>query len=404
MKSVIFILFNFLFFAIISQNEIKVTYYNLLNFPSSQPSRTDTLKKIIDYIQPDIFVVNELTSFNGGALIKNNVLNAGGSNNYQSALFFDGPDTDNLLFYNQNKMGLYSQQQIPTQLRDISEYVLYYKPLANQGDTNLIYFYSIHLKAGSSQTNEELRRQEAETFKQFLINNNRNNNLFVGGDFNFYDYLEPACQEILFGQSLDLVDPINQMASWHNNSSYANIHTQSTRSATGGFAGGAYGGMDDRFDIIFTSNDVISGSSGIQYISGSYVADGQDGNHFNQAINSGTNNQVSQEIADALFYMSDHLPVSLSFNISMPLSSHELINNQLAVNFIQSDKRLIINTMDSFESQIFVYDLSGRELFREELKNENQIEINLQSFSEGIYIANCIINGKRINRKFILSH
>ena len=108
-------------------------------------------------------------------------------------------------------MGLYSQQQIPTQLRDISEYVLYYKPLANQGDTNLIYFYSIHLKAGSSQTNEELRRQEAETFKQFLINNNRNNNLFVGGDFNFYDYLEPACQEILFGQSLDLVDPINQM-------------------------------------------------------------------------------------------------------------------------------------------------------------------------------------------------
>ena len=113
---------------------------------------------------------------------------------------------------------------------------------------------------------------------------NRNNNLFVGGDFNFYDYLEPACQEILFGQSLDLVDPINQMGSWHNNSSYANIHTQSTRSATGGFAGGAYGGMDDRFDIIFTSNDVISGSSGIQYISGSYVADGQDGSYFNQSI------------------------------------------------------------------------------------------------------------------------
>ena len=121
MKSAIFILFNFLFFAIISQNEIKFTYYNLLNFPSSQSSRTDTLKKILDYIQPDIFVVNELTSFNGGALIKNNVFNSGGSNNYQSALFFDGPDTDNLLFYNQNKMGLYSQQQIPKQFRDISE-------------------------------------------------------------------------------------------------------------------------------------------------------------------------------------------------------------------------------------------------------------------------------------------
>ena len=404
MKSIILFLFNILILSFFSQDEIKVTYYNLLNFPSSQPSRADTLKKILDYIQPDIFVVNELTSFNGGALIKNNVLNAGGSSNYQSALFFDGPDTDNLLFYNQNKMGLYSQQQIPTQLRDISEYILYYKPLASNGDTNLIYFYSIHLKAGSSQTNEELRRQEAVTFKQFLVNNNRTNNLIVGGDFNFYDYLEPACQEILFGQSLDLVDPINQMASWHNNSSYVNIHTQSTRSATGGFAGGAYGGMDDRFDIIFTSNDVISGSSGIQYVTGSYIADGQDGNHFNQAINAGTNNQVSQEIVNALFYMSDHLPVSLSLNMSLPLKNQEFNSDQLDLYFVHNNKSLIINTKESFDSDILVYDLSGRIILIINPKNENQVEINLESFYQGVYIVSFILNKKRVNRKFILSH
>ena len=93
---------------------------------------------------------------------------------------------------------LYSQQQIPTQLRDISEYVLYYKnQLGILNDTNFIYIYSIHLKAGSSSTNEELRRQEAETFKQFLVNNNRYERLIVGGDFNFYYHTEPACQEIL---------------------------------------------------------------------------------------------------------------------------------------------------------------------------------------------------------------
>ena len=103
------------------------------------------------------------------------------------------------------------------------------------------------------------------------------------------------------------------MGNWHNNNSYAPIHTQSTRSATGGYAGGAYGGMDDRFDIIFTSNDIISGSQGVKYVTNSYVSEGQDGNHFNQSINSGTNSQVTQEIANALFYMSDHLPVSLSF-------------------------------------------------------------------------------------------
>jgi len=65
--------------------------------------------------------------------------------------------------------------------------------------------------------------------------------LIVGGDFNFYYHTEPAYQEILYGQCLDLRDPINQMGNWHNNSFYKNIHTQSTRSATGCYAGGAYG-------------------------------------------------------------------------------------------------------------------------------------------------------------------
>ena len=117
MRLSLFILFNFLFLLSTFLNDtIKVTYYNLLNFPSSQLDRIDTLAKILDFIKPDIFVVNELTSFNGGALIKN-VLNSRGSNNFQSALFFDGPDTDNLIFYNQNKLALYSQQQIPTQLK-----------------------------------------------------------------------------------------------------------------------------------------------------------------------------------------------------------------------------------------------------------------------------------------------
>ena len=54
-----------------AQDTVKITFYNLLNFPAAQQDRIDTLKKVLDYIQPDIFVVNELTSFNGAGLIKN---------------------------------------------------------------------------------------------------------------------------------------------------------------------------------------------------------------------------------------------------------------------------------------------------------------------------------------------
>jgi hypothetical protein len=396
------------FFAIsltffFAQDSLKITYYNLLNFPSSQQDRADTLKNILDFIQPDIFVVNELTSFNGGALIKNNVLNSGSNNDFQSALYFNGPDTDNLLFYDQNKFELYSQQQIPTQLRDISEYVLYYKnQLGIDNDTSFIYIYSIHLKAGSSSTNEELRRQEAETFKQFLVNNNRIERLIVGGDFNFYYHTEPACQEILYGQGLDLIDPINQMGNWHNNSFYKNVHTQSTRSATGGYAGGAYGGMDDRFDIIFTSNDVMDGSSGIKYIANTYIVDGQDGSYFNQSINSINNSQVTQDIARALFYMSDHLPVSLMFSMNPPLSVLTSKSKNTQVRFLNSTKNLLLDFSRKEDLTINIYDLKGEIVYNGRFDNQKHIEIALPFLHKGFYIVDCLLQNGRINHKFII--
>lgn len=396
------------FFAIsltcfFAQDSLKITFYNLLNFPSSQQDRADTLKKILDFIQPDIFVVNELTSFNGGAIIKNNVLNSGSSNDFKSALYFNGPDTDNLLFYNQNKFELYSQQQIPTQLRDISEYVLYYKnQLGIVNDTSFIYIYSIHLKAGSTSSNEELRRQEVETFKQFLVNNNRYERLIVGGDFNFYYHTEPACQEILYGQGLDLIDPINEMGNWHNNSSYNNVHTQSTRSATGGYAGGAYGGMDDRFDIIFTSNDVMDGTSGLQYILNTYVADGQDGSYFNQSINNTNNSQLPQDIARALFYMSDHLPVSLMFSINAPLSILNPSNHNTNLKFLNSTKNLVLDFKRVEKSKIIIYDLTGKIVYLDRFDSQKHIEIELLFLPKGFYIVDCFLQNGRINYKFII--
>ena len=72
---------------LLGQDTIKVTYYNLLNFPVQQADRVDTLKEILNFIKTDVLVVNELTSFNGGALIKNNALNVNGLSNYSSAIF-----------------------------------------------------------------------------------------------------------------------------------------------------------------------------------------------------------------------------------------------------------------------------------------------------------------------------
>ena len=104
-----------------------------------------------------------------------------------------------------------------------------------------------------------------------------------------------------------MFDPINRIGHWHNNSSYSDVHTQSPR--TSSFGGGANGGMDDRFDWLFVSQSILDQDSPMQYVEGTYWAVGNDGNHFNDAINDGNNNSVSEEIADALHDASDHLPV-----------------------------------------------------------------------------------------------
>ena len=185
--------------SIAQLDTISVMYYNLLNFPSEEPTRVDTLRKIIRYVEPDLFMVNELDNSAGANDILQNAMNTGGVTYYQKALWYNGPDTDNMLFFNANKFGLLEQFQISTDVRDISEYHLYYKePNMNAlTDTVHLWAYSCHLKAGSFPENEDQRELEAIDFKNYLDNLNRSGNLIIGGDFNFYDGAEPGCQAIL---------------------------------------------------------------------------------------------------------------------------------------------------------------------------------------------------------------
>ena len=42
-----------------AQDQVKVMYYNILNYPSNTPERSDTLRKIAQYVKPDLLLVNE---------------------------------------------------------------------------------------------------------------------------------------------------------------------------------------------------------------------------------------------------------------------------------------------------------------------------------------------------------
>ena len=153
------------------QDTVSVLYYNLLNFPQVNQSRISHLETIVHHVQPSVLVVNELTSLFGSNYILSGALNTNGVSYYEGATYvYGGHDSDNMLYYDSNILGLVGQEEITTSLRDINKYILYYKEPGINPNTDTTYFsvYSAHLKAGNDVTNEQQRADETLTFSNYL--------------------------------------------------------------------------------------------------------------------------------------------------------------------------------------------------------------------------------------------
>ncbi len=341
---------------------IRVLYYNLLNYPGTTYERFEYFADIMYYAQPDLILVNEITTEMAADTLLDSALNINGVNHFARAAFTNGYDSDNMLFYNSNKFTLYAQDEIPTPLRLINEYSLY----SVQGaDTVFLRMYSCHLKA--SQGYEANRLVEIEAWLAHIDSLSSKENIMIGGDFNFY-YTEPAYDTIINTSVVNMTDVLYLPGyiEWHADSAYKTLHTQSTRDTQ--FGGGASGGMDDRFDFIFMSSDIVAGNHKIVYVPGSYTPLGNDGLHFNTSIIAApVNASVPDTIAEALYYMSDHLPVMADFVLASSTAIEEQRQNALAVYPNPFTDYLII-WLHADASPIVsaeVYDINGRMLISE---------------------------------------
>jgi len=390
--NILLILLVFIAGGLKSQDTLTVLSYNILNYPISNPSKADTLKPIIQHVQPDIFLITELTSSAGVTTILNDALNVDGVTHYQKATYVNGPDTDNMLFYNADKLVLYSQHEIPTVLRNISEYVLYYNApgMTATSDTVFIYCYMAHLKASTGAANEQQRNQEAVALKNYMDSRTNIENVILGGDFNLYTSSEPAHSTILNGGTITLLDPISSPGNWNNNSSYASIHTQSTRSGIIG-DGGSFGGMDDRFDFIFFTDDLVSGANKLTYVPNSYTAVGNDGNHFNKSINSSPiNTSAPTNVIDALYIMSDHLPIALKAYVPLNVGIEE---ETIIVNwkgFSNNGTFRFSSKRQEKKLSVIVLDVLGKTILKKSFRNTKNFQLPLYSLSSGVFFIKVI--------------
>jgi len=282
--------------------------YNSLRFPeASGEGRKIYFKKIFSYVKPDILLMQEVGS-EAGADTLLAILNSI-QNKYERAIFMDDGSMNSIMFYNSNIIQLLSQDQINAIPRKINEYKI--SVLGND-----LYCYSCHLRASTGEDNEQERLQAVTALRNHISQLEEGTEFIVVGDMNFYSNNEPAYQKFIedeennIGKCMDLCPLIGD---WHNNEDFASVHTQSPRVEF--FDGGIGGGLDDKFDFIFTSYN-LNNNQNVEYIEDSFVTFGNDGNHFNLSINDGENSAVPQDIADALYYASDHLPVYADFYVN----------------------------------------------------------------------------------------
>lgn len=302
-----------------------VMYYNLLNFPNTtcSPNREDTLRVILQEILPDIFMVSEMNDSSGVNRILQFSLNVNGISSYRAANYVpNGSGTNNLqnmLFYNSDKFTLVEQNEINTGLRDINHYRVYANDsaLASHQDTLFLNLYVGHLKAGPSQASMAERKRQVDSLRAWTKGFPVSEAHLLGADLNVYECAEPAYQCLVNSFPCDFEDPIYSCGNWHDNSAYQAIHTQSTRCTA--LCTGASGGIDDRFDQILVSANIINGISRFQTDSATYAAYGNPAPLIDTCLGSPWSHPtLPPNVVSALYHMSDHFPVVLDLDISFP--------------------------------------------------------------------------------------
>lgn len=371
-----------------SDSEFTVMTYNLLNYPGSTAAeREPSYRTILDNAQPDILVVQELSNATGIGNFLSNVLNYT-TTTYAAGTFINGPDSDNGIYYKSNKFQFVSNTAIPTALRDINEFRLRH---VGSGDTLII--YSVHLKASNTTADAQQRADEVDALRVVTDALPAGKDFLVCGDFNIYGSSEDAYQKLTQnGNNVSgrFNDVLSMTGTW-NNSSYAIWHTQSPR--TTAFGGGATGGLDDRFDMLLFSTALVQ-SGGFEVVNNTYKTYGNDGQHFNQALNTPPYTMYSSTIASALHDASDHLPVIVKLKrsaVPQARTAPALLTaiDEAVTVFPNPASRSVfvqLNTTGNEQASFALYDMSGRMVRRFSLSASGETaRIGLEGLSAGIY-------------------
>ena len=414
--SLIFLCFILSIQVLCAQEIFKTMFYNVLNYPLQEPaSRIQDLGVILNDYRPDLFMICELNNEQGADDILNVLTNINAD--YNRAQFVlktsdnnigDQNKLQNMLYYDSSKFILQSQHEVTTIYRDFNHYIIKLNTIGQDSTPIILNVFITHLKSSSGTENQDLRLQMVNNFVTYLDSNLANDSyIILGGDLNLYTSSEPAFQELTdTSNNIIFTDPANRVGSWHNNNSYLDVFTQSTRTQTG--LGGATGGFDDRFDFILTSEN-MSTNTDIFYVDNSYQVFGNNNNPlcWDSEINTSncSGDLYSPAIREALYYMSDHLPVTLELQTNETLlnTPEFSINNSIKIlngNSIKNNLKIKVNNSEKTISELYIFNSLGQKITEVIIGKSSHLTIDTSHLTSGLYIIKT--NNNAINPlKFI---
>lgn len=404
-----------------AQDTLTVMQYNLLQYGNYQGfggcseatnnthHKDDCIRTILEYVQPDILTVCEFGASQQiqDDFIKHN-LNIDGISYWKSDAIINhaGSNLINHIFYDSRKMELKRHVALYTNPRDTDVYELYLKtPGLLYGDTTKLVCIVAHPKAGDDSDSMARRRKTMQEAMNHVEKNYANENVLIMGDFNMYRASESGYQlltKTYSNSQVLFVDPLKNVGGvgeWHEQAQFAQFHTQSTRSQnTSCFSNG---GLDDRFDMILLSDEIYMNFNKIKYLANSYYAVGNDGRHYNQSINQNGNAAVPSEVAQALFDVSDHLPVTMKLLVQDKLAVAEYGKESFRLYPVPTDGLITVEwfhetASQSQTSEYRIANLLGQTVRTGRVEGEKQT-IDVSDLPAGFYLLS--FNG--VTRKFI---
>ena len=404
MRNLLFISAFFISASSFAQLTMDVMCYNVLNFPNGS-NREDTLKKVLSYYTPDILMLQELKSEGGMNQIVN-VMNELSDDHFAAGTWVaqqSGNTSWKLqqnIVYNTTIFGIAEERYLLTDHRDVNYFKLFIRDenLPTTNDTTFLHVYVTHLKSSQGSTNEAARYQMAQVMRADINTLPPDSYVLAGGDFNVYTSSEDAYQHLIAtGLNNTLVDPIGMPGNWHS-SSYPNkeVLTQSTR--LNALSDGSGGGVDDRFDFVLHSTELLAGNNELSYSSGTYKALGNNGTCYNTDIfNCSTTNSVPDSILLALYYCSDHLPVVFSLVSDIVLSIDEAHVPQFTIFPNPAKHELTVDIKSNEVVRTEIIDLTGKVQAQEVISGSTRLDVSF--LKAGVYFVR--VEGSTATLKFV---